>query len=227
MNHDIGKPRAILFDLDDTLCDTSASRFDRASLVAQLLVSYAAPLLINDIVAQLLEPVAEMGWPRGARPLVADLGLSESAIGRQAIGLWYFQGCEALLHRNPGVEDAIALLSHDFRLGIVTNGDDDIQRHKFELLGLSDYFGGFISSGAAGHQKPEPEIFQVALEALEVQPQETLFIGDHLHSDIRGAQLAGLRSIWFNPEGHSTEDGIVPDGTIRGFSELSGLLGIL
>ncbi len=51
-------------------------------------------------------------------------------------------------------------------------------------------------SESVGVRKPRPEIFRHALEALGVEPEETVHVGDNLDADIRGASLLGMRPIW-------------------------------
>jgi len=71
--------------------------------------------------------------------------------------------------------------------------------------------------------KPMPHIFRVALTRLGVSPEGTAMIGDSLISDIRGAQAAGLRTIWLAPRGAVASE-IQPDLTIRTFSDLTARL---
>lgn len=220
----IGSTRAVLFDLDNTLCNTSASRLERARLVSEVLVAHSPSLIEEDLMTRILEPLPQTGDPRGARPLVRELGLSESETGRRAIGLWFFEGCEDLLVAYPGGEETIASLSRGYRLGVVTNGEDSVQRHKLAALGWDGYFQSFVSSGSAGHEKSESEIFQIALKDIGAEPHDSIFVGDNPAFDVLGAQLAGIRGVWFNPEGDPVPDGILPDATIRSFAELPGLI---
>ena len=60
-------------------------------------------------------------------------------------------------------------------------------------------------SSEVGKRKPHPEIFERALEALEIEPNEALFVGDRLYEDIRGAGEVGLttvQAVWFRADEH-------------------------
>ena len=57
-----------------------------------------------------------------------------------------------------------------------------------------------------------------------MEAREAVMVGDWLEADIGGAQGAGLRGVWFNPEGKSRPADIVPDATIRRLDELPALL---
>ena len=56
-----------------------------------------------------------------------------------------------------------------------------------------------IVSERAGVSKPDPRIFAIALEELDVRPEEAVMVGDSWKADIAGARAAGLRPVWFNP----------------------------
>ena len=63
-----------------------------------------------------------------------------------------------------------------------------------------------VDSGAVGVAKPDPKIFDFALEALGTQPGRTLHVGDSVHYDVGGARAAGLQAVHFDPR-RLCEDG--------------------
>ena len=67
--------------------------------------------------------------------------------------------------------------------------------------------------------KPEPHLFRVGLERLGLTPQVVVMVGDSIHSDIRGAQRVGLRTIWIAPPGADPGDAR-PDLAIHSYAEL-------
>ncbi len=67
--------------------------------------------------------------------------------------------------------------------------------------------------------KPEAHLFQVALRRLGLPPQAAVMVGDSIHSDIRGAQGVGLRTIWIAPPGADPGDAH-PDLTIHSYAEV-------
>lgn len=71
-----------------------------------------------------------------------------------------------------------------------------MQSRKLECLSLSSSFDTIPISAAEGIGKPDPEIFRRALERLEADAAETVFVGDHPEVDIKGARSAGMRAIW-------------------------------
>jgi ribonucleotide monophosphatase NagD (HAD superfamily) len=71
--------------------------------------------------------------------------------------------------------------------------------------------------------KPMPHIFREAIRRAEAAPEDTVMIGDSLISDVRGAQSAGLRTIWLAPPGTVSPEGQA-DLAILTFAELLGRL---
>jgi putative hydrolase of the HAD superfamily len=95
-------------------------------------------------------------------------------------------------------EQVLHALKRNFRLALITNGAPDIQGTKIDGSNLASFFETIIISGDHGFGKPDPRIFQLALERLNVAPHEAVMIGDSLHRDIAGACAVGLATIWIN-----------------------------
>lgn len=56
-----------------------------------------------------------------------------------------------------------------------------------------------VDSGAVGVAKPDPAIFEIALEATGASPDRTVHVGDSLHMDVGGARAAGITPLHFDP----------------------------
>jgi len=124
----------------------------------------------------------------------------------------------------PDVEPALKALQGNYKLALVSNGVSDLQWEKIKGANLSRYFDSVIISGEVGVGKPEPRIFELALECLGVCPEETVMVGNSLTRDIIGAQKAGIRAIWINRPGVDCKEDVNPDATITSLSELSEVL---
>lgn len=119
-----------------------------------------------------------------------------------------------------GVCKVVASLTHDHRLGIVTNGPPETQDTKLASIGLMDAFDVVISAGFDAPLKPHPEPFRQALSELDATPDAAVYVGDSLDSDVAGAQAAGLQTVWLSDDTVSEPDP-VPDYTIDSISELN------
>lgn len=89
----------------------------------------------------------------------------------------------------------------------VTNSDDRYLVESMKNNGIS--CDGFITSERARYSKPRTEIFQYALDALSLQPEEVVHIGDSLGSDVACPASLGIRAIWLNRNGAQVPDGII------------------
>ena len=109
-----------------------------------------------------------------------------------------------------GVKQTLDYLQQRYKLGIITNGPSQGQRQKLEHAGLSAYFPtDYITvSGDHGIKKPDPRLFAIACEKMEVEPYECVFVGDIFPRDILGAYKAGMRPIWVSKIGRCCEAGI-------------------
>lgn len=104
----------------------------------------------------------------------------------------------------PDADRIIRLLAAKYPLTIISNGFKEVQHYKFEHSGLQDYFVHRIISEEVGINKPQPEIFRIALERNNVQAEDAVMIGDSYTSDIEGAKAAGIDQIWLH-EGETTQ----------------------
>jgi putative hydrolase of the HAD superfamily len=105
-------------------------------------------------------------------------------------------------------------------MGIVTNGGIDFQNKKIDKLGLRKYMKTIIISGEAGISKPDPRIFDIALEQMSSSRDRTLFVGDYPPNDIRGAVDAGLISVWISLGDVWSEKEYKPQYTIERLTDL-------
>lgn len=92
------------------------------------------------------------------------------------------------------------------RIGIVSNFYGNLQAVCDEA-GLSPSIGVAVDSTIAGCKKPDPRIFQAALDALEASPADAVFVGDSQRRDMAGARAMGMRHVWLRPEGAASNGG--------------------
>jgi putative hydrolase of the HAD superfamily len=104
----------------------------------------------------------------------------------------------------PGAAEAVRELAKRYPLTIISNGFKEVQYYKFEHSGLEDCLTHTIISEEVGINKPQPEIFRIALELNGVSAEQALMIGDSYSSDIAGAKNAGIDQVWLH-EGNADE----------------------
>lgn len=91
------------------------------------------------------------------------------------------------------------LKEKDFKLHIITNGFSEIQEIKMRESKIDSYFDVIVTSESAGVKKPDPKIFQFALEESKALANESVMIGDEPFIDVKGALDVGMKGLVFNP----------------------------
>lgn len=98
-----------------------------------------------------------------------------------------------------GAENVLSYLQQKYTLHIISNGFKETTLTKMDLSGLNPYFSNVIISEDVGVNKPNPIIFEYALDKAKAFKSESIMIGDSLEADIYGALNFGIDAIFFNP----------------------------
>ena len=110
------------------------------------------------------------------------------------------------------------------RLGLVSNYHGNLLTVCREFA-LVDLFGVIVDSKIVGVEKPNPKTFEIALDALKVEPKRAAFVGDSYNSDIVGSKSLGLKTIWLRHETNRVRvDANKVDAIIRSLEELETLI---
>ena len=103
-------------------------------------------------------------------------------------------------HLFEGTFELLDYLKDKYELHIITNGFEEVQTLKMSKSGILDYFNHVITSESVGVKKPNPKVFEFAMQEAKTQPGASLMIGDNLEADIQGALNVGMQVIHFNSE---------------------------
>lgn len=134
----------------------------------------------------------------------------------------YFSEAHKLL---PGVTDTLCFAKkHNYVLTILSNGEAFMQRHRLQLAGIDKYFSLIVTSEEAGFAKPDTRIFDYFFAHTEIGPEETVFFGDGLQSDILGAENYGFDSIWYNHRKRKNNMNLHPLYEVATYPEFVALL---
>jgi putative hydrolase of the HAD superfamily len=93
-----------------------------------------------------------------------------------------------------------ALRAAGFNLVVVSNANGTL-RAKFDRLGLTEHVNCVLDSCEFGVEKPDPRLFEIAMERSGARPETTVHVGDLYHVDVVGARAAGLRGVLFDEAG--------------------------
>ncbi len=233
-------PKAILFDLDDTLLDMySAMHSSWQEICAEV-----APRLGGDAgsLREAIRRESAIFWadeeavaeyrvrPLDSRTHVVRLALLSEGLDEsptEEIARRSFRGyLERVAPFDDSIETLEALRSQGYRLGMVTNGSSDTQREKIARWNLEPYFDEIVIESEFGRGKPDPGVFAQALAGTGAAPHEAWMVGDNLYADIGGARAAGIHSVWIHRERLQFPDDppAQPDRRIGHFAELHAAL---
>ena len=113
----------------------------------------------------------------------------------------YIHVCPTKPYLIEGALELLESLAGRYELHIITNGFEEIQSVKLKSGRIGHFFDQVITSGMAGSQKPEPEIFDYSLAKANAIKDDSIMIGDNPISDIHGAYLSGIDQVFYNPDG--------------------------
>ena len=109
----------------------------------------------------------------------------------------YFSAFYDNCHLVPGTRDMLERISKTHTLGLVSNFTHAPAAMKLmEHLDISRYFQVTVISGEVGYRKPNPLIFRIFINTLNIDPQYMIYVGDDPMHDIQGAMGAGIMPVW-------------------------------
>lgn len=149
------------------------------------------------------------------------LNIDDTA-GAEDMQVEYINVCPTKPNLVDGVADLLRETSEKYELHIITNGFDEIQGTKLRSGAIDHYFNHIISSGNVGFRKPDRRIFDHALNLAGATAQESVMIGDNPVSDIKGAYMAGIDQVFYNPNGMDCP--VTPTLEIKSMRELNKFL---
>jgi putative hydrolase of the HAD superfamily len=127
----------------------------------------------------------------------------------------------------PHVRKMLEQLRQRFAMAIVTDAQTAYARGELHKVGLADYFDPIIVSGDYGFRKPDPRLFEYALQGLGVPAAQTVYVGNDMFRDIYGARQVGMRTIMFDSDqGAKHYEDCEPDYRITDYRELLQIMGI-
>jgi YjjG family noncanonical pyrimidine nucleotidase len=107
-----------------------------------------------------------------------------------------------------GTIEVLEYLEKKYNLHIITNGFADVQYKKINNSNIGGFFKTITNSEMAGVKKPNPIIFEYALNLAKANKENSIMIGDCLEADVQGALNSGLEAIFFNDKKIKVEQNI-------------------
>ncbi len=206
----------LFFDLDHTLWD-----FDKnsAETLRELFIEYKLAQHIQDVEAFVLtyRKINAHYWNlynhgkatklevRNGRftDTLAHFKIKNNASLAQQLSNAYVDLSPKKNHVFEGAHETLTYLKGRYKLHIITNGFTEVQYSKLNNCDLTHFFDLILCTEEIGVNKPNPLVFQTALERTNALASKSVMIGDNPETDILGAQNCGFKTVLFNP--HNTE----------------------
>lgn len=237
--------KAVLFDLDDTLIDWSKKTVKNVNRkhienIRVFLQNQGHPTPSQDEFQELFYNILIPAWGE-AKKTWAGVNFGDvvlQTVRAADIDATAVKLDDLLLAYDwqpvPGIEpyeDTLPLLSYlkenGYKIGLITNSMQPMWMRDVELetYGIMPFLDARVTSGDVGYMKPHPNIYNAALEKLDVPPHEALFVGDRPGNDIVGANDVGMVSVWIDPPHLNYDlDGVEPNYHITYLKELIPIL---
>jgi putative hydrolase of the HAD superfamily len=231
---------AVIFDVDDTLYDQQQPfRNAVTTIIPEVALTDLHSLYIrfrvhsDDHFSKVISQEWTLEEFRTFRLCQSLIDLGYSPLSAEASRLFQttYEAELDNIQLHPAVKETLNLLaSLPIKLGIITNGPTDHQQKKINQLELTRWIdpNNMLISQATGYQKPDIELFQLAEEQFDLDPAQTLYVGDNFDNDVLGSKQAGWQALWLNHRNRlaAVED-CLPDCTLTAFEDLTeGILSL-
>lgn len=217
-------PRAIVFDLDDTLVDTFSLLIEPLEREAAARMAEAggeglSPEDLEKIILRL----------RRDRPerLDEELAGLVSAAAMEARRSALAEVPAERLRLDPEVRALLRDLRRDASLFLLTEGESDLQNRKIEHLGLRELFDEVVIV-PSGTEPAKEEAIASLLARRGLLPDEVVIVGNRLDREILAGERLHLTTVWLRRgegSGHVPGETARPDHVIGSLGELSAVLG--
>lgn len=197
----------IFFDLDHTIYD-----FEKNSELTFLQIFEDLNLDVHSDFMKQFKPINDYYWDKLTKKEItheylryARLADTFKMVNMKPSDEIIYQIADLFIENLPnynhvfeGAHETLSYLKSKYNLHIITNGPNKVQELKLKNANLNQYFCTVTNSELAGVKKPDPEIFNYALNLAKVSVEQSLMIGDNLVADINGALNVGMQVIWFD-----------------------------
>jgi len=189
------KIKAILFDLDDTLYEEM--QFVEGGFRAVSSFISENSNIHRDVFYQLLlEVLEEHGRGHTFDIALKKLGLYKEELISRLIEVYCTHKPNLLLY--PEVKLVLLRLKEmGYQLGLITDGNVQVQRSKIQALDIDGFFDCIMFSDEYGVERRKPDFlpYEKTLEKLRVNPNESVYVGDNPHKDFITAKKLGMCTV--------------------------------
>jgi len=181
------KPKALIFDMDGVLVDSEP------------LHKRAKEIMFGEVGFVLPESVYDSYKGRPDATMIPEV-LGERGLSTDEIAEWLhrkhqiFEKIEHEMKAVPGAADFVSWAKTNYRIALATSATARNREAGLRLLGIGNPFETIVDAGRRHRPKPDPEVFQIAMRDLELNPQDCWIIEDSMNG-LRAAKGAGCFAV--------------------------------
>lgn len=191
--------QAVIFDLDNTLTDFMKAKENSITAAVDAMIDVGLPLTREQAVEKIFAIYKDKGIEHQRvfniflEQTVGNVDLRMLAAGVVA----YRRGREGSLVPYPHAKLVLnRLLKEGYQLAVVSDAPGFEAWMRLTALGLQHTFDVVLTHDETGSHKPDPAGFLMALDKLNVKPEQAVVIGDWKERDILGGRNAGLHTVY-------------------------------
>lgn len=186
--------KGIFFDLDYTLFDEREYVFSAFKEVAEYLAK-GYQLEAETIVAKFIQSFLKEGRGRNFDGVIEEYQVPKEIIS--AMVKIYRNHQPKKLNLYPDAVELLENLHRKYHLGIITDGQQEVQRSKIQALQLERWFSKILITDEQGQEywKPHHYSYQQLVSSFQLKPTETIYIGDNPEKDFVTARKLGMWTI--------------------------------
>jgi HAD superfamily hydrolase (TIGR01549 family) len=158
-------------------------------------------------------------WTMFYARLFEELGLDDEELQRQLIA--NTRTSANWDQPRPGTKQALARIREKYKTAVISNADGKIE-NVLRRVGIAEGFLSITDSGIVGREKPDPVIFETALNSVGARAAESLYVGDVYSVDYRGATGVGMEAVLFDVPGAYRDKGLPRVESLEELVELIG-----
>jgi len=243
-NNETQKYKAIFFDFGGTLmCAESDNvahlhmmkeviqKYNLSASPEDMVIKYNSYLFTKEMTLRDADPEENSFTPlrestkKAFRGVLGEYNIQPSKEDFQWFSKLFFENHKKYIKLFPETLLILRELKKtNLHVGIISDIDNDFQDFQFKVFGISEIFDSITTSEEVQSYKPEPKIFQVALNKAGCQGEESIIIGDSYKKDIVGGKNMGMTAIWINKFSGDNADKDKADFVVKHLKEVSPIL---
>lgn len=199
--------KLVIFDLDNTLCDTIGSIPKSMKICFKYLWNYYPQISFESFIEKEEEVFQRLAVERKIpvysmralywHEIFKELKIPTNPILIKELILLYTDQLAKNVELFDGILDLLNFLKNkNIKMAILSNGDYLTKASMMQYLNIINYFDAIVSSDMTQIDKPNPKAFEYVIDIFSISPKEALMVGDEKTNDIEGALNVGITPVY-------------------------------